>query len=162
MRLMTSLMLAAALLMSLPAMATHAYQLEHVRIGHPFATPAPPGVSHAAAYVDLVVEGDEPVVLVGARSPASETIELHNMAMEGGMMRMRQVTQIAVQAGRTQTMRPGGGYHLMLMNLVAPLREGDRFPLTLTFAEIGEIEVEVRVQSGQRGSEEADALLYGN
>ncbi|MCE9681730.1 copper chaperone PCu(A)C [Halomonas sp. M5N1S15] len=57
-------------------------------------------------------------------------------------------------------MRPGGGYHLMLMDLVAPLREGDSFPLTLTFAERGEIDIHVRVQSAGDGGADAGELLH--
>ncbi|PMR74741.1 copper chaperone PCu(A)C [Billgrantia endophytica] len=151
MRLMISLLLAAGPLLAIPAMA-HDYQLGDVRIDHPFATPAPPSVPHGAAYLAITVEGDEPAVLIGASTPASDTVEFHDMTMEGGIMRMRQVSEIEVPAGITQTMRPGGGYHLMLMGLVAPLREGDSFPLTLEFAELGEIEVHVSVQSAGEGS----------
>ena len=154
MRLPPSLLLAAGLLLATPVMAGE-YRLGDVQIAHPFATPAPPSVPHGAAYLDITVEGEEPAVLVGATTPASDTVELHDMAMEDGVLRMRQVTQIEVPGGLTQTMRPGGGYHLMLMNLVAPLREGDRFPLTLEFAERGEVEVEVRVRSAGEGSADA-------
>lgn len=155
MRPTSFLLLAAGLLLATPALA-HDYRLGDVQISHPFATPAPPSVPHGAAYVDITVEGEEPAVLVGASTPASDTVELHDMAMDDGVMRMRQVMQIEVPGGITQTMRPGGGYHLMLMNLVAPLREGDRFPMTLEFAERGEVEVEVWVQSAGEGSADAD------
>ncbi|MCH4563226.1 copper chaperone PCu(A)C [Halomonas sp. EGI 63088] len=154
MPLRASLMFAAGLVLSATALA-HDYQLDDVRISHPFATPAPPSVPHAAAYVDIRVDGSEPAVLVGARSPASETVELHDMAMDDGVMQMRRVERIDIPAGTLQTMRPGGGYHLMLFDLVAPLNDGDRFPLTLEFAERGEIEVEVWVQSAGEGSEDA-------
>ncbi|MFY0989017.1 copper chaperone PCu(A)C [Halomonas sp. C05BenzN] len=155
MPLLASLLLAAGLVFPATALA-HDYRLDDVHIAHPFATPAPPGVPHAAAYVDIRVEGGEPAVLVGARSPASETIELHDMTMDDGVMRMRRVERIEVPAGILQTMRPGAGYHLMLFDLVAPLREGERFSLTLEFAERGEIEVEVWVQSAGEGSRDAD------
>lgn len=155
MRVTASLLMAVALFTTTTALA-HDYRLGEVRIAPPFATPAPPGVPHAAAYVDITAEGEAPAVLVGARTPASESVELHDMSMEEGVMRMRRVERIEVPAGLTQTMRPGGGYHLMLLDLVAPLVEGERFPLTLEFAELGEIEVEVRVRSAQAGSEMAD------
>ncbi|MDI5987365.1 copper chaperone PCu(A)C [Halomonas sp. M4R5S39] len=154
MRVIASLLLAAGLVLSTVATA-HDYRLDDVRVSHPFATPAPPGVPHGAAYVDIGVEGDEPAVLVGARSPASETVEFHDMSMDDGVMRMRRVERIDIPAGTLQTMRPGGGYHLMLMNLVTPLNEGERFPLTLEFAERGEIEVEVWVQGAREGSGDA-------
>ncbi len=155
MRMPLILLLAAGLSLSATALA-HEYVLEDLVVVHPFATPAPPGVPHAAAYVDIRVEGDTPAVLVGASTPVSEAVELHDMQMEEGVMEMRRVERIEVPAGITQTMRPGGGYHLMLMDTVAPLRLGERFPMTLEFAERGEVEVEVWVQSAERGSEAAD------
>lgn len=155
MRMPAILLLAAGL--ALPGLAqAHEYELEDLVVVHPFATPAPPGVPHAAAYVDIRVAGETPAVLVGARTPASESVELHDMQMKEGAMQMRRVERIEVPAGITQTMRPGGGYHLMLMDLKAPLRLGERFPMTLEFAERGEVEVEVWVQSAERGSEAAD------
>lgn len=156
MRVIASRLLAAALTMPAVALA-HDYRLEDVRIAHPFAVPAPPSVPHAAAYLDIQVAGDDPAVLVGASSPASGSVEMHDMAMDDGVMQMRRVERIEVAAGTTQTMRPGGGHHLMLLELVAPLSEGDRFPLTLEFAERGEITVEVWVQEAEDGGEAADA-----
>ncbi|QTF92834.1 copper chaperone PCu(A)C [Halomonas sp. BM-2019] len=159
MRMPAFLLLAAGLSVSTAASASalaHEYVLEDLVVVHPFATPAPPGVPHAAAYVDIRVEGDTPAALVGATTPASDSVELHDMQMDGGVMRMRRVERIEVPAGTLQTMRPGGGYHLMLMDLKAPLRLGERFPMTLEFAERGEVEVEVWVQGADAGSEAAD------
>lgn len=155
MRRIPFLLLAGALLLATRALA-HDAQLGDVRIAHPFATPSPPSVAHGAAYLDISVTGDTPAVLVGASSPASEGVEIHDMVMDDGVMRMRRIEQLEVEPGMTQRMRPGGGYHLMLMNLVAPLNEGDRFPLTLEFAERGEVQVEVWVESAQEGSEAAE------
>jgi periplasmic copper chaperone A len=155
MRVTVFLLLAAGLSFSVSALA-HEYPLEDLVVVHPFATPAPPGVPHAAAYVDIRVEGDTPAVLVGASTRASASVELHDMRMDEGVMQMRRVERIEVPAGTLQTMRPGGGYHLMLMDLTAPLRLGERFPMTLEFAERGEVEVEVWVQGATAGSEAAD------
>jgi copper(I)-binding protein len=76
--------------------------------------------------------------------------------MDGDMMQMRHVNEIPINAGETSTMRPGGGFHLMLVGLTEPLAEGDRFPLTLSFAEQEEVTIEVWVQSAQQGSNAAD------
>ncbi|WP_227842248.1 copper chaperone PCu(A)C [Vreelandella zhuhanensis] len=120
---------------------------EGLHLLHPFATPTPPSVPHGAAYLSISVEDDTPAVLVGARTPVSESVEIHDMSMDDGIMRMRRIEQLEVEPGTTQVMRPGGGYHLMLMNLVSPLQAGERFPLTLEFAHRGDIEVEVDVQA---------------
>ncbi|RCV90573.1 copper chaperone PCu(A)C [Billgrantia montanilacus] len=159
MRFMFLLMLAAALSMAGPAMAQE-YRLDDLIITHPFATPSPPSVDHAAVYVDISIASGESDALVGASTPASETVELHDMAMEGGVMRMFPVDEIEVPTSTLLTMRPGGGHHLMLSDLTAPLREGDSFPLTLTFAERGEVDIHVRVQSAGDGGADAGELLH--
>ncbi|MBZ0332415.1 copper chaperone PCu(A)C [Halomonas sp. ANAO-440] len=159
MRSLFLLMLATALSMSAPAMAQE-YRLNDLLITHPFATPSPPSVDHAAVYVDISIASEDPDVLVEASTPVSATVELHDMAMDGSTMRMFPVPQIEVPASTLLTMRPGGGYHLMLLDLVAPLREGDSFPMTLTFAERGEIDIHVRVQSAGDGRADAGELLH--
>jgi copper(I)-binding protein len=133
----------------------HDVQTEAMRIAHPFATPTPPGASNGAAYV-AITAFSTPVTLVGASSPASSAVELHEMRMDGDMMQMRHVNEIRVEAGETITMRPGGGFHLMLVALTEPLADGDRFPLTLSFAEHEEVTMEVWVQSTQEGGNAAE------
>lgn len=130
-------------------------QTDALRIAHPVATPTPPGAVNGAAYVDITAVSD-PVTLIGASSPASNSVELHDMQMSGDMMQMRHVDEIRIEAGETYTMHPGGGYHLMLMGLTEPLKEGERFPLTLTFAEQGDVDLDVLIQNTQEGSEAAE------
>lgn len=138
-----------------PGVLAHEVQTDALRIAHPFAIPTPPGATNGAAYVDITAFSDS-VTLIGASSPASTNVELHDMQMDGDMMQMRHVGELRVENGETYTMRPGGGFHLMLIGLTEPLKEGKRFPLTLTFAEQGDVDIEVWVQSAQGGSEAAD------
>lgn len=154
-RLATACLLTAGLLPGLAA--AHEHQADDLRIAHPFATPTPPGAVSGGAYLDLEVTGDTSAVLVGARSPASAVVEIHTMEMRDGTMRMRPVPELEIPPEAPVRMRPGGGYHLMLIDLAGPLSEGDRFPLTLEFAERGEVEVEVWVQDAAAGGEAADA-----
>ncbi|SDL18378.1 hypothetical protein SAMN05192555_10323 [Franzmannia pantelleriensis] len=151
--LISALLLGGALLPSLAS--AHDFTLDDIRIAHPFATPTPPGAPNGAAYLDITA-GDEPAELVGASSPISAVVEIHDMIMDDGNMQMRKLDAIDVEAGETVTMRPGGGYHLMLLGLEDTLVEGESFPLTLEFAEQGEIEVEVWVQEANEGGEAAD------
>lgn len=141
---------------SLPALA-HDFQHGDLRIAHPFATPTPPGAPNGAAYLDISVEGEQPARLIGASSPVSEVVELHDMSMEDDRMVMRKLEAFEIAPGETLTMRPGGGKHIMLINLEAPLSVGQRFPLTLEFAEGDSLEVEVWVEEATVGSESADA-----
>ncbi len=70
--------------------------------------------------------------LVEARSPAAGVVEIHEMAMENDVMRMRQVPGVDLAAGRTLELKPGG-YHVMLMDLKQPLKAGEQVPITLVF-----------------------------
>lgn len=140
----------------LPSLVSaHDYTLNDIRIAYPFATPTPPGAPNGAVYLDITA-GDAGATLIDAGSPVSEVVELHDMIMEESNMQMRKVESIEVAAGDTLTMRPGGGYHLMLLGLEEALAVGESFLLTLSFAEQGEIEVEVWVQEAGEGSAAAD------
>ena len=68
--------------------------------------------------------------LVEVRSPAAKSVEMHTMSMQGDVMRMRQIDGLVLPAGGAVDLSPGG-YHLMLVGLVRPLKEGDSVPLTL-------------------------------
>jgi len=84
-----------------------------------------------AGSVDMTITSKRPATLVGASSPASKAVQLHSMTMEGGMMRMREVKAIELPAGKQVDILKSG-YHLMLVGLKAPLKEGEMVPLTLS------------------------------
>jgi copper(I)-binding protein len=89
--------------------------------------------------------------LVSASSPVAGEVQLHEMAMDGNVMRMRQVKDIALPAGGALELKPGG-LHLMFMNIKAPLAAGETVPVKLKFAKAGEVEVKVPVNAmGQQG-----------
>ncbi|HWI11310.1 MAG TPA: copper chaperone PCu(A)C [Burkholderiaceae bacterium] len=119
-----------------------------VEITHPFATPMPAGASNGAAYVaTLENTGKQADRLIRVSTPIAQRAEIHTMAVDaGGVMRMREVGEIALPPGVLVKMRPGEGYHFMLMGLKQPLKEGDSFPLMLEFEHGGKAEVKVVVQ----------------
>lgn len=85
--------------------------------------------------------------LVSAKSDVAKRVELHTHTMIDGMMKMREVKAgIPLPAGSTVMLQPGG-FHVMLMGLHAPLKEGTSFPLTLTFDNGKDVTVDVNVQS---------------
>jgi copper(I)-binding protein len=84
----------------------------------------------AGAYMKLSAAED--TKLVAASSPVAAEVEVHEMRMEGDIMRMRAIPFLDLPAGKTVEARPGG-YHFMLMNLRQPLRPGDTVPLKLVF-----------------------------
>lgn len=70
--------------------------------------------------------------LVAALSPAAGVVEIHEMAMERDIMKMRQIPGLDLAAGRTMELKPGG-YHLMLMDLKKQLKGGEQVPISLVF-----------------------------
>jgi len=115
-----------------------------VEVKNAWARSTPAGAKIGAAY--LTVQSSAGDRLTGASTPAAQTAQLHTMSMEGGVMKMRQVDGIDLPAGQPVTLKPGG-YHIMLMGLGQPLKAGQSFPLTLTFAKAGSQTVNVTVQN---------------
>ena len=70
--------------------------------------------------------------LVEARSPVAGVVEIHEMAMDGNVMKMRAIAGLDLPAGRAVELKPGG-YHVMLMSLKRTLNDGDTVPITLVF-----------------------------
>lgn len=97
------------------------------------------------AFVTLINHGRETDSLVAASSTVADTVELHTHTMDGGVMRMRAVAAMELAPGAVTEMKPGG-LHIMLIGLKAPLTEGGRFPLTLTFQRAGTVTVPVAVR----------------
>jgi len=91
-----------------------------------------PGQQATGAFMLLQSGGD--AALVAVATPAAKIAQIHEMAMEGGVMRMRAVDSLPLPAGKAVELSPGG-YHLMLLDLTRPLKEGDSVPLSLTFAD---------------------------
>lgn len=84
-----------------------------------------------AGMVDMSITSKQDGTLVGLSSTACKSVELHSMTHEDGMMKMREVKELALPAGKTVNLGENG-YHLMLIGLKAPLVAGGKVPLTLT------------------------------
>lgn len=110
-----------------------------------FARATPPGAPVGGGFLTIVNGGDEDDRLVSASSPAAGRVEIHEMAMEGEVMRMRELPGgLPVPAGERVELKPGG-YHLMFMELKKPLVEGETVPVTLVFEKAGEVLVSLPV-----------------
>ena len=86
------------------------------------------GQTTAGAYMELT--SGERASLVGAESPAARRAEIHEMKMEGNVMRMRAVPRLELPPGKTVELKPGG-YHMMLVGLKRPLKKGNLVPIRL-------------------------------
>jgi copper(I)-binding protein len=138
------IVLASLLVAAGPAMA-HEYTAGGITVAHPWARATPGGAKVGGAYLEIKAAAGTSDRLLAVKTPAAGSAELHNHIMEKGIARMRRVDAIAVPAGKSVVLKPGG-YHLMLGDLKAPLKEGDLLKLTLVFEKAGEIEVEATVE----------------
>jgi copper(I)-binding protein len=104
-----------------------------VNIVDPYARATPPNVPNSAIFLTLENHKMEQRTLTSASSDVADNVELHNHTMVEGMMKMRQVENIKVEAHKSTVLKPGG-LHIMLFGLKKQLVEGETIPLTLTFA----------------------------
>lgn len=107
-------------------------QAGEVQVEGAWARVSAPGVPVSAAYMTLKNTGRQTDTLVAAESPRAASVQIHSTSMDGGVMRMREVEGVAVAAGASVALEPGG-LHIMLMGLSAPLAAGETLPLTLRF-----------------------------
>ncbi|MDR4125617.1 copper chaperone PCu(A)C [Yanghanlia caeni] len=101
-----------------------------VKIENPWVRATVPQQNGTGAFMKLTADTD--TKLVAADSPVAKFVEVHEMAMENNIMKMREVPAVALPAGQTVELRPGS-YHIMLIDLHGQVKVGDEVPLTLTF-----------------------------
>ena len=109
----------------------HAGSATHVGASHAWIRVLP-GALPAGAYVVLRNDGDKPIALTGADSPAYGMAMLHQSSQAGGTSRMAMVAALPIPAHGTQALAPGG-YHLMLMDAKHPVQPGDTVRIVLKF-----------------------------
>ncbi len=142
-----SLRLLVAIATLLSAALTHAHSTHAgpLEIEQAQARATVGNQANSAAYMEIENNGKTDEALLSASSPVADRVEIHSMSMEGDVMKMRAVDRLDIKAGTAVKMRPGQGYHLMLLGLKKPLKEGDKFPLTLHFRKAGKVKVTVQV-----------------
>lgn len=125
----------AALLIALPAAA-------QVTVTDPWVRGTVAGQMATGAFMKLQSAKD--AKLLEAASPVAGVVEIHEMAMENNIMRMRAVPALPLPAGRVVELKPGG-YHVMLMDLKQQMKEGEVVPVTLVVETAGKREtIEVK------------------
>lgn len=101
-----------------------------VRVSDPWVRATVAQQKATGAFMQLTSPAD--TKLVSATSPVAAIVEVHEMAMENDVMRMRQIPSVALPAGKPVALQPGG-FHIMLINLKHQVKPGETVPLTLTF-----------------------------
>jgi len=117
-----------------------------IKVENAYTRATVPGQQVAGGFMKIENKGASVDQLLSASSPAAGEVQLHEMAMEGNVMKMRQVKDIAVPAGGAVELKPGG-YHLMFMGLKGPFAAGETVPVKLKFAKAGELEVKMPVNA---------------
>ena len=119
-----AILFASAVLAAVPAASAFA----QVAVGDPWVRATVPQQQASGAFMTLTAT--QPSRLVEARSPVAGVVEIHEMTMDGSVMKMRAVPAVELPAGKPVALKPGG-YHVMLMSLNRTLKEGEVVPITL-------------------------------
>ncbi|WP_394153818.1 copper chaperone PCu(A)C [Loktanella salsilacus] len=117
------------------------YTLGDLTITGAFTRATLPNAPVAGGFLTVTNAGTVDDTLIAAATTISGDTQIHEMAMQGDVMRMRELPEgLPIPAGETVTLQPGG-YHLMFMDLNHPLIEGEVIAVTLTFENAGQIDV---------------------
>ena len=133
----------------LSAGSAHAYdyKVAGIEIDRPWSRATPRGAKVASGYVKITNTGTTPDRLVGASFALSPKSEIHEMSIDRGVMKMRELKNgVEIAPGATIELKPGSN-HLMFTNLTRALAKGDRVKGTLTFEKAGAVEVEYVVEA---------------
>jgi copper(I)-binding protein len=118
----------------------------------------PNGAKIGSGYLTIENKGTAPDHLTAVSADVAGKVEVHEMAMNNGVMTMRPLDGgLTIDPGKTVTLAPGG-YHLMMFDLKAPLKQGDKLPVTLEFEKAGKVKLSLDVQGiGAQGPMGADS-----
>jgi len=127
------------------ASSAKVYKAGPLTIEAPWSRATPGGAKVAGGYMKITNDGKEADRLVGGSVPFAGRFEIHEMAMDGGVMKMRELPKgVEIKPGETVELKPGG-YHLMFMDLKSGLKQGQTVKGTLVFEKAGKVDVEYHV-----------------
>jgi copper(I)-binding protein len=113
-------------------------------VDHPWARATPRGAKTGAVYLTVVNNGRAADRLLGATTPVADKVQFHSVSEENGVSHMREMSSVEIGPGAKATFSPGG-MHIMVVGLKQPLKEGDTFPITLSFEKAGKRDVTVSI-----------------
>ena len=144
---MKSILLAAAFAIVVGSASAHEYKAGSLEIKHPWARATPKGATVAGGYMKIINTGTTPDRLIGGSTVAAGKFEIHEMSMDGGVMKMRmQPNGLEIKPGETVEFKPGS-YHLMFVGVKQPFEQGKRVKGTLQFEKAGTVEIEYAVEA---------------
>lgn len=128
-------------------LAAHGFNVGDLRIGHPWSRETASGQKSGGGFLTISNNGTQADRLVSATSPAAAKVQIYAVSMTGGVMRTRVLTDgLAIPAGASVSFQPGG-YHIMLIGLKVPLKEGTLVPAELRFRRAGKVNINFKVEA---------------
>lgn len=131
-----------------------------VTVQSPYVRAMPPGQKVTGAFMVLSNTDSEARAVVGAQSVVARVVELHTHESKDGMMQMRQVSQIDIEASGSVTLKPGG-LHVMLIDVKKRLNEGDEVEITLLLDNGEKLTVTAPVKTVTGGMNMKDHMKHG-
>lgn len=126
-----------------------AAKVGELEISGGFAKAMLPGQPVGGGFFSVKNNGATDDRLVSVTSPISDQVQIHEMSMQGNVMKMRELKDgIAIPAGKSVELTPGN-LHLMFQKVKTPFRQGDKVPVTLTFEKAGKVDLVLDVLSAQ-------------
>ena len=142
-----------AITLSATLACAHGYKLGNIEIKHPWAKATLAGQPVAGGFMKIVNTGTEPDRLLTVTSAVSDMIQIHQMKVEDGVMKMGEISGgLEIAPGAAVELKPGG-LHVMFIGIKAPFREGETVKAMLTFERAGAIEVEFKVDAAKPGDD---------
>jgi len=123
----------------------YAYTQPVIKIVNPWVRAVPPNMKNSALFMTIVNEGDEDDELIGVETDVAKMVQIHKTVNEKGVMKMLHVDKIEIHGHSKVELKPGG-YHVMLMGLKKPLKEGEKVKVILVFKNSGKIQIEAPVK----------------
>jgi len=129
------------------------YKAGSLEIDHPWSRATPKGAKTGAGYLTIKNTGSAPDRLVGGSLADADRVEVHQMTMDKGVMKMRPVAGgLEIKPGETVELKPDS-IHMMFMGLKHPLKKGDQIDGTLDFEKSGSVKVQYTVEGvGEKSS----------
>lgn len=123
----------------------HEFSSKGITIAHPWARATPGGATIGAAFLEIKAADKTADKLIGVKASFAGRGEIHTNIQDGDVMKMRKVDALDIAPGASRVLKPMGD-HIMMLDLKAPLKEGDLIKFTLQFEKAGDIEIEATVE----------------
>jgi copper(I)-binding protein len=140
------ILVASIVALAADAANAHDYKVGALEIDNPWSRAVPKGATVAAGYMTIKNTGTQPDRLVSGSTSVAGKFEIHEMSMDNGVMKMRQVAGgLEIKPGETVELKPES-IHIMMMGLKKPIQQGKPFKASLMFEKAGPVDIDFAVE----------------